>query len=214
MITFNCPGCGKKFAVPEEHAGRKARCPGCKGTITIPSPAGAAPQRPRQQPAASRQPAPAARGQAGVQEARQSSPADVANALKTRMAAPPRHVARGGLWMDKRIVIGLLGAGILFLGAFMPAVTRVSGLTHVTEATDGTLVFIGIALASIFFTLIGYFRALVITGLMSLGELGYLFVVFESKASTGILKDAHATWGWGVLLLGAITLTVAGVLKE
>ena len=37
MIKFNCPACGKKIAVQDEHAGKKARCPGCKQTITIPA---------------------------------------------------------------------------------------------------------------------------------------------------------------------------------
>ena len=37
MIKFNCPACGKKIAVQDEHAGKKARCPGCKQTIAIPA---------------------------------------------------------------------------------------------------------------------------------------------------------------------------------
>ena len=36
MIKFNCPACGKKIAVQDEHAGKKARCPGCKQVIAIP----------------------------------------------------------------------------------------------------------------------------------------------------------------------------------
>jgi len=37
MIKFNCPACGKKLSVPDQYANKKARCPGCHQTITIPS---------------------------------------------------------------------------------------------------------------------------------------------------------------------------------
>ena len=36
MIKFNCTFCGKHLEVNDGHAGRPARCPGCKSTITIP----------------------------------------------------------------------------------------------------------------------------------------------------------------------------------
>jgi len=36
MIEFNCPTCGKKFGVRDEHAGRKARCPACQEPIRVP----------------------------------------------------------------------------------------------------------------------------------------------------------------------------------
>lgn len=39
-IKVQCPnpGCGKVFSVKEEHAGRKAKCPGCASPLIIPSP--------------------------------------------------------------------------------------------------------------------------------------------------------------------------------
>jgi len=37
MIKFQCSACGKKLAVPDEFANKKARCPGCKQTITVPT---------------------------------------------------------------------------------------------------------------------------------------------------------------------------------
>ncbi|MCY2932496.1 MAG: hypothetical protein NTV86_23975 [Planctomycetota bacterium] len=36
MIEFTCEGCGQKLKVPETFAGKKAKCPHCKGTIDIP----------------------------------------------------------------------------------------------------------------------------------------------------------------------------------
>lgn len=37
MIRFNCPGCGRPFAVPETFAGRKARCKTCGATVVVPA---------------------------------------------------------------------------------------------------------------------------------------------------------------------------------
>ncbi len=47
-IAFKCPGCGQVYSVPEQSAGRKARCKACGNTVVIPaagpSPAKQAPQ--------------------------------------------------------------------------------------------------------------------------------------------------------------------------
>jgi hypothetical protein len=36
-ITFNC-GCGKTLRVPDEHGGRRAKCPACAAIVDIPAP--------------------------------------------------------------------------------------------------------------------------------------------------------------------------------
>jgi hypothetical protein len=36
-ITFSC-GCGKTLRVPDEFAGRRAKCPGCGELVNIPGP--------------------------------------------------------------------------------------------------------------------------------------------------------------------------------
>jgi hypothetical protein len=36
-ITFNCP-CGKTLKVPDEHAGRRAKCPVCSAAVPVPGP--------------------------------------------------------------------------------------------------------------------------------------------------------------------------------
>jgi hypothetical protein len=43
MIKFKCPHCGKEVSAGDEHAGKKGRCPGCKGMFVIPSAAAAKP---------------------------------------------------------------------------------------------------------------------------------------------------------------------------
>jgi len=36
MIDFNCPQCAAAFSVPDNLAGRRARCKKCQTPITIP----------------------------------------------------------------------------------------------------------------------------------------------------------------------------------
>jgi ubiquitin-protein ligase len=47
MIEFNCIHCGKRFKVPDELAGRNAKCKACGGAITVPP---ANPGAPKVQP--------------------------------------------------------------------------------------------------------------------------------------------------------------------
>src|SRR5262245_57062083 len=35
-ITFNCPGCGKGYSVPDVHAGKQTKCRACGTVLTIP----------------------------------------------------------------------------------------------------------------------------------------------------------------------------------
>ena len=63
-IAFKCPSCGQVYSVPEQSAGKKARCKACGNTVVIPAagpgPAKQAPQggaapptaKPVQKPAA------------------------------------------------------------------------------------------------------------------------------------------------------------------
>jgi len=43
MIHFECQHCGRKLKVPEARAGRKGRCPACKGEVTAPQPSASEP---------------------------------------------------------------------------------------------------------------------------------------------------------------------------
>jgi len=43
MIAFHCENCGQKFRMPESRAGKKGRCPKCKGIIVVPETQGAGP---------------------------------------------------------------------------------------------------------------------------------------------------------------------------
>src|SRR5262249_53490887 len=36
MLTFQCTGCQRKLSLPDEHAGKKIRCPSCNNVTTAP----------------------------------------------------------------------------------------------------------------------------------------------------------------------------------
>jgi ubiquitin-protein ligase len=40
MIDFSCPGCGERFNVPDNAAGRNVRCKSCQCEMVVPVPAG------------------------------------------------------------------------------------------------------------------------------------------------------------------------------
>ncbi len=47
QLTFPCPQCGRQVGVGPELAGRRVRCPLCRGVVTAPSQAAGAAPRPR-----------------------------------------------------------------------------------------------------------------------------------------------------------------------
>jgi len=55
-IAFKCPGCGQVYSVPEQSAGRKARCKACGNTVVIP---GAGPSPAKKPPQGGAAPPPA-----------------------------------------------------------------------------------------------------------------------------------------------------------
>ena len=38
MIEFHCPHCAKLFRIPDQYAGRVAKCKACGGSLTVPTP--------------------------------------------------------------------------------------------------------------------------------------------------------------------------------
>jgi hypothetical protein len=37
-IKFDCPACGKRLTAPDGTTGKKAKCPGCQMSVTVPEP--------------------------------------------------------------------------------------------------------------------------------------------------------------------------------
>lgn len=75
MIEFSCGGCGKVFAVPDQYAGRRAKCKACGGEVQVPV---------KQAPAAVQTPAPAVSAPAAAATAPASPRVDPKLPLRTR----------------------------------------------------------------------------------------------------------------------------------
>jgi hypothetical protein len=129
-----------------------------------------------------------------------------------------------------RTAVGLIGSVLLFLGVFAPVITApIVGPQNYFQNGQGDGVIVAmLALASIGAVLARYFRALWLTGLASLGVLGFTFVNFQQKLSElqrgmnrdladnpfrGLadmaLQSVQIQWGWAVLVVGAILLLIA-----
>jgi phage FluMu protein Com len=82
MITFRCPKCNREARAADEHAGKKAKCPGCGNVFQIPVGGESAPPAPK--PAARPPAKPAA-----------SAPSAPAKAERPARPAPPPPAPKG-----------------------------------------------------------------------------------------------------------------------
>lgn len=103
MIAVTCEGCGKVIRAKDEHAGRRAKCPGCGTPIMIPAAAPPAAGTPQRAPATHSTAAPgvssggAARASSGRRGGARTSRGAVAGVSRARRMSsgggPPRWVA-------------------------------------------------------------------------------------------------------------------------
>jgi hypothetical protein len=128
--------------------------------------------------------------------------------------------------MDKRQTIGFAGAAALAIGVFVPLVSMpiVGSLTYFNNGKgDGVLV-LALAVNSALIILAKKYRALWLTGLASLGLMGYTFLhitqafaAMERKLATNPfrgLANAQMQWGWALLVIGAMLLLAAAASKD
>jgi len=129
-----------------------------------------------------------------------------------------------------RLGVGLTGSVLLFLGVFAPVVSLpIVGLQNYFQNGRGDGVIVAIlALISIGAVLVRHYSALWLTGLASLGVLGFTFVNFQRRLSElqrGVsselednpfrglaevaLQSVQLQWGWAVLVVGAMLLLIA-----
>lgn len=132
--------------------------------------------------------------------------------------------------MNSRI-LGIIGAILLIVGIFCPIVSILGiNLSYFDSfrmesgAVDG-LIIAGLGVISLVIALLNKTRILIVTGLLALGVMAIDFFNFKSKmseASSSANPELSSTlsnlvqlqWGWAVLLLGALLLIVAGILKK
>jgi hypothetical protein len=128
--------------------------------------------------------------------------------------------------MDKRQTIGLAGVAALAIGVFVPLVSLpiVGSLTYFNNGKGDGILVLALAVISALIVLTKRYRALWLTGLASLGLIGYSFVNI-AQALAGLerelagnpfrgLANAQMQWGWALLVIGAILLLAAAAAKN
>ncbi len=146
-----------------------------------------------------------------------------ARALEARPAATIGSV-------DAPMLLGLAGAALLFIGAFLPIVSlpAVGSVNYFNNGQGDGTILIALALISALLVLIKRYKFLLVTGGLSLVLLGYTFFalnarIADAKAALeaqlagnpfiGIaqaaMQSVQMQWGWAVLVLGAVLLLAA-----
>jgi hypothetical protein len=128
--------------------------------------------------------------------------------------------------MDKRQTIGLAGVAALAVGVFVPLVSMpiVGSLTYFNNGKGDGIFVLALAVISALIVLARRYRALWLTGLASLGLIGYSFVnitralaAMERELASNPfrgLANAQMQWGWALLVIGAMLLLVAAGSKS
>jgi hypothetical protein len=127
--------------------------------------------------------------------------------------------------------IALLGAGLLFVGAFVPiiSVPIVGPITYFQNGRGDGVVVVLLAAATALLAGTGRTRHVLWTGIAALAMLAFTFIRFELKMAAmrerlatelagnpfrGLAEAAMGSiqlqWGWAVLVAGAVLVTFAG----
>jgi hypothetical protein len=133
--------------------------------------------------------------------------------------------------MDNRFNLGIAGSLTLFLGVFAPIVhVPIVGSQNFFQngRGDGVIILL-LAFISLLLTVRRRFRGLLATGLITLALLAFTFLNFQSRLAQvraemeaklagnpfrgfgdAMLGSVQLQWGWGVLIVGAVLLVLAG----
>jgi hypothetical protein len=133
--------------------------------------------------------------------------------------------------MSNQKNLAFAGAGIMFVGAFMPIVSMpiVGSLNYFQNGKGDGVIIVLLALATATLAATDRVKHVVWTGLAALIMLGFTFLRFQTKMSEaradmdaelagnpfrGLAEAAIGSiqlqWGWAVLLVGAAVTTYAG----
>lgn len=131
--------------------------------------------------------------------------------------------------------IALLGAGLLFLGAFLPIVSvPIAGpITYVQNGRGDGVIVLLLAAVTVLLAGTGRTRHVLWTGIAALAMLAFTFIRFQMKLAEmrerlatelagnpfrGLAEAAMGAiqlqWGWAVLAAGAAMVTWAGLLER
>lgn len=141
---------------------------------------------------------------------------------------------RQALAIDARMILGLGGVALVFLGVFMPIVSLpiVGTVNYFNNGKGDGVMLLALALISALLVAVKRYRGLLATGGASAAMLAYSFLALtqrlaEAQASLesslagnpfaglaqAAMQSVQIQWGWAVLVLGALLILGAGVLK-
>ena len=141
--------------------------------------------------------------------------------------------------MQIRQILAVVGGLVLVIGTatpliHIPIIGAISYLRHPSEfsGSEGAVVILAMAGLSILFALLGRFRALWLTGMVVLADLGATVLEFHQRAATVVaqanatglsdpammwagacLQRAHFEWGIAVIAAGALLIVSAAAWK-
>ena len=137
--------------------------------------------------------------------------------------------------MALRQILGLVGSLILFIGVFTPIISLpiVGGMNYFQNGKGDGVLILALAVFSVFLTLTKRYRFLLFTGGGSLAILAFTFISFQYRMSQiqsqmkeglannpfaglgeTMLNSVQIQWGWAILIVGAVLLIAAGLLKS
>jgi len=136
--------------------------------------------------------------------------------------------------MDKKQLIGLIGAVILFLGVFAPFINipAFGNVNYFSNGKGDGVIIIVLAIISAVLVLTELYGGLWFTGLGSLGILAYSFINFQKRLTeaqakikemlsdnpfaevgNAMAQSVQLQWGFAILVVGAILVIAAAILN-
>ena len=134
--------------------------------------------------------------------------------------------------MELKQILGVAGSLLLFVGVFVPIISMpiIGSLNYFQNGKGDGVIILVLALISLVLTLTRKYKALLITGLLSLAVMLFTFISFkmrinDMKNSLGdnpfakgiadlALQTVQIQWGWAVLVIGACLIIAAAVVKN
>lgn len=133
----------------------------------------------------------------------------------------------------KKRLLGFLGCGLLIIGVFLPIISMpiVGSVNYIHNGRGDGIIVLALAVISGLLILGGFFRGLVVTGLLALAVMCFTLSQFfaflgnaraEMAQSDNIFKGlgeamlatVQIQWGWVPLVAGGFLVLAAGVLRD
>jgi amino acid transporter len=132
-------------------------------------------------------------------------------------------------------VLGLIGSAVLFIGAFCPiiSVPIVGDINYFRNGTGDGVIIVALAIISVFLTIAGKYKGLLITGILSLAMLAFTYFNIQYRLSSArsemsrnmannpfrgigeaMMDSVQIQWGLAVLIVGAFMLIAAGAVAK